>query len=87
MSALPVATGLDEFLSFILERLTPEEILAYKVSPAVQQRINTLVELNSEDGLNSAERLELDEILEFERWMTLLKSKALAAIYDRESNS
>lgn len=87
MSAIPAATGLDEFLSFILARPTAEEILAYKVSPDVQQRIDTLVDLNSNDSLSSQERQELDEIIEFERWMTLLKAKALAAIYDHESNT
>ena len=78
---------LDEFLSFILERPTAQQILAYKVSPEVQARITELVERNSEGSLSEIEQQELQEHVEFDRMMSLLKAKALAAIYDHGADS
>ena len=76
MSAVPAPPMLDEFLSFVLERPTAEQILAYKVSPEVQARINDLVERNSAGSITTAERQELNELVEFDRMMSLLKVKA-----------
>ena len=87
MSAIPAPPMLDEFLSFILERPTAQQILAYKVSTEVQARITELVERNSEGSLSEIEQQELQEHVEFDRMMSLLKAKALAAIYDHAADS
>ena len=87
MSAIPTAPMLDEFLSFVLERPTPEQIMAYRVSPDVQNRINELLERNSAGTMTDSERRELDEHIRFDRMMSLLKAKALVAIRNHGSNS
>ena len=66
----------EEVLEFLLNRPTPEAIVAFKVSPAAQARIRTLLENNREATLNAAETAELDLYEQLELLMMLLKAKA-----------
>ena len=50
----------EEVLEFLLNRPTPEAIVAFKVSPAAQARIRALLDNNREATLNAAETAELD---------------------------
>jgi hypothetical protein len=66
----------EEVLEFLLNRPTPEAIVAFKVSSAAQARIRMLLENNREATLNAAETAELDLYEQLEHLMMLLKAKA-----------
>lgn len=70
----------DEFLSYLVEKATPTEILAFQPSEAAQEYARDLLERNNEGSLTSEERYTLEQMLQFERMMSVLKAKALAAL-------
>jgi hypothetical protein len=80
MATANILPELDEFLDFVVEKATPEEILAFKVSESLQMRANELSELNKEGKLTDQEAIELQQMLEFDEWISLLKSKALKTL-------
>ncbi len=73
----PVYTELIEYLA---EKAPPEEILAFKVSDATQRRADELSERNKESQLTAEEADELEQMLEFDELVSLLKSRALKAL-------
>lgn len=70
----------DDFLDFIFERATPEEILAHEASPEAQQRAIELLERGSAGELTEEEKIELEEMLYVDRMVSVLKARALAAL-------
>lgn len=70
----------DEFLNYLVEKATPNEILAFQVSDQAQERAIDLVERNNAGTLTSEEVVELEQMRQFDRLVSLLKSKALAAL-------
>jgi hypothetical protein len=60
-----------------LADLSPEAILAFRVSEADQERADELTERNKEGRLTPDEAQELAEMIEFEEFVSLLKAKAL----------
>ena len=79
--SLPVAISVyDELVAFLVEKATPQQILAFKPSEAAQRRALDLTEKNKADSLSAEERVELDQMLEFDLFVTLLKAKALASL-------
>jgi len=67
-----------EVLDFLITRPTPEEIAAFKVSAAAQERIYALLDKNREETLNETETAELNLYEQLEHLMILLKAKAHA---------
>jgi hypothetical protein len=65
-----------EVADFLASQPTLEALAAYRVSPAVQQYIDRLLDKNRESGLTPDERLELEKILAVSQVMTLAKTKA-----------
>mgnify|MGYP001351610819 CR=1 FL=1 len=70
----------DEFLDFLIEKATPQEILAFKASPEAQAYAQELIERNNAGTLTPDEARTLGQMLEFERMMSLLKVKAMKAL-------
>jgi hypothetical protein len=66
----------QEVLDFLIKRPTPEEIIAFKVSPQAQSRLEELLERNRSAILNSMELAELDVYEQLEHMMILLKARA-----------
>ena len=66
----------DEVVDFLTSEPTPEQIIAFRPSPAVQERINHLLEANRNGTLTSDEQSELDEFEEIEHLMRRLKIRA-----------
>lgn len=66
-----------EVLDFLLQRPTPAEIIDFKVSPQIQERLQTLLSKNREATLISEEVAELDVYEQLEHLMILLKTRAL----------
>ena len=70
----------DEFLDCLIEKATPQEILAFQASPEAQATAQDLIERNNAGTLTPDETRVLNQMLEFERMMSVLKAKALKAV-------
>ena len=66
----------DEVIDFLTSEPTPAQIIAFRPSPAVQERINYLLEANRNGTLSPDEQRELDEFEEIEHLMRRLKIRA-----------
>ena len=65
----------NELLDYLIEKATPEEILAFKVSESAQARADDLTDKNKSGILTSDESVELSHMLEFDMLVTALKAK------------
>ena len=70
----------NELLDYLIEKATPEEILAFKVSESAQVRADDLTDKNKSGTLTADESAELSQMLEFDMLVTVLKAKALEAL-------
>ena len=70
----------DRFLDRILESMSPEQILAFEASEEEQAYAQDLIERNNAGTLTPEESVQLDQMLQFERMMSVLKAKALRAL-------
>jgi hypothetical protein len=70
----------DQFLGYPAEKVSPEDILAFHASPEDQKRLEELTDKNKAGTLPSAENDELEDMLAFNRLMTLLKTRAYVAL-------
>jgi len=71
-----VSATFDHFLDVVVDRMTPEEILAFQLSETEQQRLDDLIERNNAGLLTAEEKVELQHFADIERTMSLLKVKA-----------
>ncbi|HAX80344.1 MAG TPA: hypothetical protein DCY88_32040 [Cyanobacteria bacterium UBA11372] len=67
----------QEVIDFLIKRPTPEEIIAFKVSPQAQARLEVLLEKNRSATISPMELAELDVYEQLEHLMILLKARAL----------
>ncbi len=65
-----------ELLDFLASNPAREQVIAYKISPVAQDRLEDLLYRNREETLTPAERAELDTYLSLSDWITLLKARA-----------
>lgn len=70
----------NEFLDYLIEKASPSEILAFKASEDAQHYARELIERNSTGTITPEERQQLEQMLAFERMMSVLKAKALVAL-------
>ncbi|MGB7441726.1 MAG: hypothetical protein WA919_11705 [Coleofasciculaceae cyanobacterium] len=66
----------QEVIDFLIKRPTPEEIIAFKVSPQAQKRLEILLEKNRSATISTMELAELDVYEQLEHLMILLKARA-----------
>lgn len=66
----------NELLDFLLSGPTPEQILALRPSPGIQERLTYLLDGNRNNALNDAERAELESYLQLEHFVRRLKVRA-----------
>jgi hypothetical protein len=76
MMATLIPTIYDELIDFLVDKASPEEILAFKPSPRAQMRAEVLLDRNNAGVLTPEEQLELEQMLYFERRVALLKAQA-----------
>lgn len=69
----------DELLEYLVKKVTPDEILAFQVSEAAQQRAEELTRRNNAGTLTPEETVELEQMLQFDGLVSVLKAKALKA--------
>jgi hypothetical protein len=65
-----------EITDFLAENPTTQQIMAFKISTAAQERLENLLDKNREEALSPGERAELDTYLQLSEWMTILKARA-----------
>ena len=80
MALNKTSTAYDQFLEYLASKVTPTDILAFQASPEEQERLNALTEKNKQGAITPDESAELDDMLAFNRLMTLLKTKAYIAL-------
>lgn len=76
MAAVQIPLIYDELLDFLLERATPEEILAFKASDKADERAEYLLDRNNAGTLTPEEKLELQQMLHFDRKISVMKAQA-----------
>lgn len=74
----PDATSLayDEMIRFLARGATPQQILAFKLSPGAQARLTELLDKNREASLTPAEASELESYAQINHAFILLKARA-----------
>jgi hypothetical protein len=70
----------DEIDEFLISAPTPEQIVAFRPSEIVQERVRFLLERNREGRLTADEHTELEEHSAVENFMRRLKLKALTKL-------
>ena len=71
-----------EMLELITTYPTPEQVLDHRASALLQNRVEDLLDKNSEEGLTDSERAEMDAYLQINHQMILLKASAHQAVRD-----
>ena len=67
-----------------MDRVPPEEILAFKASSASQKRLENLLDRLKAEEITPEERAELDHMAEFDLMMGVLKARAVAIVKSQE---
>ncbi|MCI0661791.1 MAG: hypothetical protein L0220_12010 [Acidobacteria bacterium] len=65
-----------EIIEFLSSSPTVEQIIAFKISPTAQERLEDLLHKNHEEALSPEERAELDTYLQLSEWISILKARA-----------
>jgi hypothetical protein len=79
MSTTHVAAAFDYFVSYIVEKATPQEILAFELPESERQRALALLEKQDDDTLTPEEAIELEQMQRIDRLISVLKAKAMAS--------
>ncbi|MEO6038275.1 MAG: hypothetical protein ABIQ93_07680 [Saprospiraceae bacterium] len=66
----------DEIIDFLTSAPTPQEIVAYRPSSALQQRAEELTEKSKTGALSEPDQKELDYFLVIEHLMRMAKIRA-----------
>jgi len=80
MASPPVTHIYDDFVNFIVDRVSAEDILAFKASSASQKRMEKLLERLKAETITPEEKAELDHMADFDLLVGVLKAKAMAAL-------
>lgn len=72
--AIPQAYA--ETIDFIASGATPEQIISFQASEQVKERIANLIEREKTTGLSMEEKSELENFLQLEHLMRLIKARA-----------
>ena len=70
------AKSYEEIIDFIAKGTTPESVIAFKPSAALEQRVLYLTERAREGDISPDERSELEDCLQLEHIMVMAKARA-----------
>jgi hypothetical protein len=65
-----------EMIGFLASGPTPAQIVAFKLSPTAQARLETLLDTHREEGLTAEETAELEVYAQVNHLLLLLKARA-----------
>ena len=77
--ATPLAPAYDYLLSFVVDKATPEQILAFELPDDIRERAIELLDKQDEGTLTPAEAAELEQMQEVDQLVLALKARALDA--------
>lgn len=66
----------SEILDFLVNSPTPEDIVAFKPSSELEERLTYLMAKNKQDALNEEEHQELESFLQVNHFVNMLKIRA-----------
>jgi len=66
----------DVVTDFLATAPSREELIDYRLPDAFQERAHFLLDKNRGEGLTPAERQEMEEFIQIDHLMTLIKAKA-----------
>jgi hypothetical protein len=69
----------DEFMDYLIEKATPEEILAFQPSDESLEYVQDLITRHHNNEITAEESKLLEQMLHYERLLAVLKAKAFAA--------
>lgn len=78
MATSSISQAYDALLAFLVEKATPQEILAFELPEATRQRALDLLDRQDDDTLTPAEAAELDQMRYVDNLISALKARALA---------
>lgn len=70
----------DELLDYLIEKATPQEVLAFQPSELAQLRATELLNKNNEGTITAGENHELEQLRQYDVMLTKLKLKAELAL-------
>jgi hypothetical protein len=70
----------DAFLDYLVQKATPREILAFQLPESARERAEELLDRNNAGTLTPEERAELEQMLQTDRLISVLKARALDAL-------
>jgi hypothetical protein len=70
----------DDFFDYLMEKATPEAILAYQTPEKIQERVMELFKKEIEGKLTSAELVELEQARYAEKLISALKARSLSVL-------
>lgn len=70
----------DDFVDFIAKRVSAEDMLAFKASPAAQKRVETLLDRLKNDEIGADEKAELEQMAHIDLLVGKLKARAAAEL-------
>jgi uncharacterized protein YciU (UPF0263 family) len=79
MDSPTVSPAFDYFLDFIMDKKTPEEILAFRLPESEKERAIELLDKQDDDALTPEDTAELQQMIAVERILRALKARALKA--------
>ena len=71
----PTGTVFDVVTDFLADRPTDEEMLAYRIPPDLQARLDSLIEIDATSRLTAAQREELGDFRFVDDVLTRLRAK------------
>ncbi len=82
MAKVYVSQGYDQLLDYLVEKASPQQILAFSLSEEEKQRAIELLDKQDEGTLTPEEAMELEQMREADLLITALRAKALEAVRD-----
>jgi hypothetical protein len=80
MATARLLPAYDQFLDMVVMKMSPQEILAFEIPETLQERADELADRYKENQLNRQEIAELEQMMEFDELVSLLKAKALKSL-------
>ncbi len=77
MSTIPRPAVYEDLLDLLAESADAGRVLAFRLSPAKQARLDDLLEKNRAGALSEEEAAELDDFERFEHIVRLLKARLM----------
>jgi hypothetical protein len=76
MAVVQPETLFTEIVDFLASAPTPEDLIAFKPSGHLEQRLSYLLDQNRNGALSAEERQELDEFMRMNHFMNMIKIRA-----------